>query len=112
MALIRDHRRQVPAPSGDEDEGNDQHFAQWREGWKAQPSPAAPTMAKLIPIVTTAEAGNAGELAQIFQLPGLVTVDQSTVSVTFRPFNDRQLNEDLTMTQDRDTCKIGQRGNG
>jgi hypothetical protein len=27
VALIRDHRRQVLAPLGDEDEGNDQHFA-------------------------------------------------------------------------------------
>lgn len=37
VALIRDHRRQAPAPSGEEDEGNDEHFARWREGWKAQP---------------------------------------------------------------------------
>jgi hypothetical protein len=66
VALIRDHRRQVRAPSGDEDEGNDEHFARWREGWKAQPSPAAPTTVKLIPIVTTAEAVNAGELAQTY----------------------------------------------
>jgi hypothetical protein len=66
VALIRDHRRQIPAPSGDEDEGNDEHFTRWREGWKAQPSPAAPTTAKLIPIVTTAKAVNAGELAQTY----------------------------------------------
>ena len=38
-----------------------------------------------------------GQLLPFFQLPGLVTVDQSTVSVPFRPFNDRQLNEDLTI---------------
>ena len=38
-----------------------------------------------------------GRLRPFFQLPGLVTVDQSIVSVTFRPFNDRQLNEDLTI---------------
>jgi len=38
-----------------------------------------------------------GRLLPFFQLPGLVTVDQSAVSVTFRPFNDRQLNEDLTI---------------
>jgi hypothetical protein len=66
VALIRDHRRQVPAPLADEDEGTDEHFARWREGWKAQPSPAAPTTAKLIPIVTTAEAVNAGALAQTY----------------------------------------------
>ncbi len=66
VALLRDHRRQVPMSSGDENEGNDQHFARWREGWKAQPSPAAATTAKLIPIVTTAEAVNAGELAQTY----------------------------------------------
>jgi hypothetical protein len=38
-----------------------------------------------------------GRLLPFFQLPGLVTIDQSAVSVTFRPFNDRQLNEDLTI---------------
>jgi hypothetical protein len=38
-----------------------------------------------------------GRLLPFFQLPGLVTVDRSAVSVTFRPFNDRQLNEDLTI---------------
>jgi hypothetical protein len=65
VALIRDHRRQVPVSSGEE-AGYDQHFARWREGWQAQPSPAAPTTAKLIPIVTTAEVVNAGELAQTY----------------------------------------------
>jgi len=38
-----------------------------------------------------------GRLLPFFQLSGLVTVDQSAVRVTFRPFNDRQLNEDLTI---------------
>jgi len=38
-----------------------------------------------------------GRLLPFFQLPGLVTVDQSVVSVTFRPFNDRHLNEDLAI---------------
>jgi hypothetical protein len=42
-----------------------------------------------------------GRLSPFFQLPGLVTVDWSTVSVTFRPFNDRQLNEDLTILCER-----------
>jgi hypothetical protein len=34
-------------------------------------------------------------LRPFFQVPGLVSVDQQTVRVTFRPFNDRRLNEDL-----------------
>ena len=38
-----------------------------------------------------------GRLLPFFQLPGLVAVDQSAVSVSFRPFNDRHLNEDLTI---------------
>jgi hypothetical protein len=38
-----------------------------------------------------------GRLLPFFQLSGLVTVDQHAVSVTFRPFNDRQLNKDLTI---------------
>ena len=38
-----------------------------------------------------------GRLSPFFQLSGLVTVDQHAVSVTFRPFNDRQLNKDLTI---------------
>jgi len=42
-----------------------------------------------------------GRLSPFFQLPGLVIVDRSTVSVTFRPFNDRQLNEDLTILCER-----------
>jgi hypothetical protein len=42
-----------------------------------------------------------GRLLPFFQLPGLVTVDQNAVSVTFRPFNDRQLNEDLTSLCER-----------
>lgn len=67
MALIRDHRRQVPASKGEEEgEEHDKRFARWREGWKAQPSPASPTTAKLIPIVTTAEMVDAGELAQTY----------------------------------------------
>jgi len=36
-----------------------------------------------------------GRLLPFFQLPGLVTVDQNIVSVTFRPFNDKRLNQDL-----------------
>lgn len=42
-----------------------------------------------------------GRLSPFFQLPGVVTVDRSIVSVTFRPFHDRQLNEDLTILCER-----------
>lgn len=40
-------------------------------------------------------------LRPFFQLAGLVSGDQHTVSVTLRPFNDRHLNEDLTRLCDR-----------
>jgi hypothetical protein len=42
-----------------------------------------------------------GRLSPFFQLPAVVTADRSTVSVTLRPFNDRQLNEDLTILCER-----------
>lgn len=65
VALIRDWRRQVPAPKPeDEDENEDDRWTRWREGWTAQPSPAAPTTAKLVPLVTTAPCVDAVELAQ------------------------------------------------
>jgi hypothetical protein len=38
----------------------------WREGWTVQPSPAAPTTAKLVPIVTTASSVDALELAHTY----------------------------------------------
>ena len=38
----------------------------WHADWKAEPTPAAPTTAKLIPIVTTAETADAVELAQTY----------------------------------------------
>ena len=67
VALIRDLRRHVPDPKPEE-KGveHDKRFARWREGWKAQPSPAAPTTAKLIPIVTTAQSMDAVELAHTY----------------------------------------------
>jgi hypothetical protein len=40
-------------------------------------------------------------LRPFFQLPGLVMVDQQTVRVTLRPFNDRRLNADLTRLCER-----------
>src|SRR5712692_5990792 len=54
VALIRDLRRQVRAHTPEEEE-EEEHWTRWREGWTAQPSPAAPTTAKLVPIVTTAQ---------------------------------------------------------
>lgn len=68
VALICDHRRQVRAPELEEEEvdENDKRLAQWRKDWKAQPSPAAPTTAKLIPIVTTTETMDAEELARTY----------------------------------------------
>lgn len=67
VALIRDHRRQIPTLELEEEaEENDKRLARWREDWKAEPSPASPTTAKLIPIVTTAETLDAEKLAQTY----------------------------------------------
>lgn len=65
VALIRDWRRQIRGPEEEEasDERNAHKRGWWREGWKAQPTPAPPTTAKLIPIVTTASTCDAVELA-------------------------------------------------
>jgi len=49
-----------------EEEEEEEHWTRWREGWTAQPSPAAPTTAKLVPIVTTAQCADAVELAQTY----------------------------------------------
>jgi hypothetical protein len=38
-----------------------------------------------------------GRLAPFFQLPGVVTSSQQTVSVQLHPFNDRQYNRDLSL---------------
>ncbi len=38
-----------------------------------------------------------GRLAPFFQLPGVVTSSQQTVSVQLRPFNDRQYHRDLSL---------------
>ena len=75
MALIRDLSRQVPVVHAKEDEDQparwdadlDRRARQWWEdGWQATPTPAVPTMAKLIPIVTTASRVDAVELAQTY----------------------------------------------
>ena len=56
VALIRDLRRHVPCQQQEEEEtGEDvRKPAWWQTDWKAEPTPATPTSAKLIPIVTTA----------------------------------------------------------
>lgn len=71
VALIRDLRRQVPRPLTPEEEEEAEERAWrkpawWHQEWKAEPTPALPTTAKLIPIVTTAEAADAVELVQTY----------------------------------------------
>jgi hypothetical protein len=65
VALIRDLRRQVRAHTPEEEEG-EARWMRWRDDWIAQPSPATPTAAKLVPIVTTAPCVDAIELAQTY----------------------------------------------
>ena len=65
VALIRDVRRQVRAHTPEEEE-EEQRWMRWRDDWLAQPSPATPTTAKLVPIVTTASCVDAVELAQTY----------------------------------------------
>ncbi|HEY6406249.1 MAG TPA: hypothetical protein VIY29_02155 [Ktedonobacteraceae bacterium] len=71
VALIRDWRRQVVRPLNqeEEEEAEDRAWqkpAWWHAEWKAEPTPATPTTAKLIPIVTTADTVDAVELAQTY----------------------------------------------
>lgn len=67
VALIRDLRRHVPGPRQDEETDEEvRKRTWWQAGWKAEPTPATPTVAKLIPIVTTADAVDAVELAQTY----------------------------------------------
>jgi hypothetical protein len=68
VALIRDWRRQIITPEEEEaqDERNAHKRGWWRDGWKAQPTPAPPTQAKLIPIVTTALTCDAVELVTTY----------------------------------------------
>jgi hypothetical protein len=65
VALIRDVRHQVPAHTPEEQE-EEERWRRWREDWTAQPSPTAPTTAKLVPVVTTAQSVDAVELAQTY----------------------------------------------
>jgi hypothetical protein len=75
VALIRDFRRFVPVVAEPEEadlprrwdadrERNDPRW--WEEGWQATATPAKEMMAKLIPIVTTAQTIDAVELAQTY----------------------------------------------
>jgi hypothetical protein len=75
VALIRDLRRQVKSPCPPEEDAfparwdadldrTQGHW--WEPGWVATPMPVAPTEPKLIPIVTTALALDAVELAQVY----------------------------------------------
>ncbi len=67
VALIRDLRRHVPCRGQEEETDEDvRKPAWWQAEWKAEPTPAAPTTAKLIPIVTTADTVDAVELAQTY----------------------------------------------
>jgi hypothetical protein len=67
VALIRDLRRHIPSPKPDEEMDEElRKPAWWQAGWKAEPTPATPTTAKLIPIVTTADTIDAVELAQTY----------------------------------------------
>jgi hypothetical protein len=67
VALIRDLRRHVLSPKPDEETDEEvRKPAWWQVEWKAEPTPAPPTTAKLIPIVTTADTVDAVELAQTY----------------------------------------------
>lgn len=66
VALIRDLRRHVLSPKPDEETEEVRKPAWWQAEWKVEPTPAAPTTAKLIPIVTTADTVDAVELAQTY----------------------------------------------
>ena len=58
VALIRDWRRHIMTPEEEEaqEERNAHKRGWWRDGRIAEPTPAPPTQAKLIPIVTTTPA--------------------------------------------------------
>jgi len=71
VALVRDQRRQVPVSPAEADdepavsvlEGQ----AWWQPDWEATPLPAAPTEAKLIPIVSTHPIDEAAALSQTYK---------------------------------------------
>ncbi|HEX5688737.1 MAG TPA: hypothetical protein VFX76_01990 [Roseiflexaceae bacterium] len=73
VALVRDLRRREPlsdakdAPPPRWDADLVWSESDWRDSdWQATPAPARPTSAKLIPIVATAEVGDAATLARTY----------------------------------------------
>ena len=73
VALVRDLRRQVAVTPDDQaepvrwDADLRREERDWRSAdWVATPAPASPKSAKLIPIVSTADIGDAVELAQTY----------------------------------------------
>ena len=75
VALIRDLHRQILQPPTKEDldyptrwdaDVSWEERRWWEPGWQATPSPASPTVPKLIPIVTTAMTIDPVELAQTY----------------------------------------------
>jgi hypothetical protein len=74
VALIRDWRKMIVSEgmseaTNDQDWQADlspqqQHF--WEEGWQALPTPPAPKMPKLIPVITTGQGIEAMALAQTY----------------------------------------------
>jgi hypothetical protein len=71
VALIRDWRKSVARDLTEEEEEQAEERAWkkksvWHADWKAEPTPAAPSTAKLIPIVTTAQRADAVELAHTY----------------------------------------------
>ncbi len=74
VALIRDWRKLLVVEQADEAVAVQnwqadlapQHQRFWEEGWQALPAPPAPTMPKLIPVITTSHGMDAVELAQTY----------------------------------------------
>lgn len=74
VALIRDWRKVLVSEAANEATNDQdwqadlpaqqQHF--WEEGWQAHPTPPAPTMPKLVPVITTRPGMHAVELAQTY----------------------------------------------
>jgi hypothetical protein len=74
VALIRDWRKLLPVEGANEAVAtchwqadlleHQRHF--WEEGWQALPTPAPPTTAKLIPVITTGHGMEAMELAHTY----------------------------------------------
>jgi hypothetical protein len=74
VALIRDWRKLLVVEQADEAVAVQnwqadlalQHQCFWEEGWQALPAPPAPTLPKLIPVITTGHGMDAVELAQTY----------------------------------------------